>query len=98
MIVQWSLRSIPLEDLIARPPRWMLYHKLSREEFLRVFPGGANLDHRYPKIEEWIEKNYRQERKLTSLSGYDLWKRERPELTAYQTGAKEPTSGSQQPF
>ena len=65
-----------LEDLNAHPPQWMLYHKLGREEFLRVFPGGARLDHRYPKIEDWIERNYRQERQLTALSGYDLWKLE----------------------
>ena len=67
-----------LNDLHARPPQWMLYHKLSREEFLRVFPGGARLDHRYPGIEAWIEHNYKQERKLTALSGYDLWKFEPP--------------------
>ena len=75
-----------LDDLRAHPPQWMLYHKLSREEFLRVFPGGASLDHRYPKIEDWIERNYKQERKLTALSGYDLWKLE---LT---------TAGSPPPF
>ena len=63
-----------LDDLNAHPPQWMLYHKLGREEFLRVFPGGARLDHRYPKIEEWIERHYKQQRKLTALSGYDLWK------------------------
>ncbi len=67
-----------LDDLHARPPQWMLYHKLSREEFLRVFPGGTRLNHRYPKIEAWIEGNYKPERKLTALSGYDLWKLELP--------------------
>ena len=68
--------SAVLEDLASHPPQWMLYHKLSRAEFLRVFPGGARLDHRYPKLENFIERNYRPERKLTALSGYDLWKRE----------------------
>ena len=77
-----------LDDLNARPPQWVLYHKLSREEFLRVFPGGARLNHRYPKIENWIERTYRPARKLTALSGYDLWKLE-PPLT---------TSGTLPPF
>ena len=71
-----------LADLRAHPPQWAMYHKLGREEFLRVFPGGARLDHRYPQIEDWIERNYKQERKLAALSGYDLWKWEPPLASA----------------
>ena len=62
-----------LRDLKTQPPEWMLYQKTSRAEFLRVFPGGARLDHRYPNIEAWIETNYKPVRKLGALAGYDLW-------------------------
>jgi hypothetical protein len=74
--------SAVLEDLNAHPPEWMLYHKLGRDEFLRVFPGGAKLDHRYPKIEAWIEAHYKPTRKMPALSGYDLWQLDPPLTTS----------------
>ena len=65
-----------LEDLQAHPPQWLLYLKLSREEFLRIFPHGSNLDWRYETLEAWLEKNYQPVKNPdVSVSGYQLWQR-----------------------
>ncbi len=65
-----------LADLQARPPQWLLYMQLSREEFLRVFPNGTNLNYRLEKLESWMQRNYRPvEDPPISLGGYRLWRR-----------------------
>ena len=46
-------------QLQARPPEWLLYMQLSREELLRVFPNGAGLDWRFAELESWMQQNYR---------------------------------------
>jgi hypothetical protein len=62
-----------LATLQARPPEWVLFLKISREEYLRVVPEGAGTEWRYEALEDWIEKNYAP---LTDssvvVSGYEL--------------------------
>jgi hypothetical protein len=48
-----------LSELEARPPEWVLYMDLDRAEFERVFPSGKLFDPHYPRIESWIQANYR---------------------------------------
>ncbi|MEP7351773.1 MAG: hypothetical protein ABI824_00935, partial [Acidobacteriota bacterium] len=48
-----------LSDLEKRPPQWLMYLELTRKEFLRVFPSGTNVDHRFRTLEGWLETNYR---------------------------------------
>ena len=62
-----------LADLQQRPPERVMYLKLKREEFLRVFPNATRLSERFPRIEEWIERNYRAGE--VSVSGYRMWHR-----------------------
>jgi hypothetical protein len=65
-----------LQDLQARPPQWLLYLKLSREEFLRIFPHGSNLDWRYETLEDWLDRNYQPVKNPeVTVSGYQLWQR-----------------------
>jgi hypothetical protein len=47
-----------LATLQARPPEWVLYMRISREEYLRVIPNGGGTEWKYGAIEDWIEKNY----------------------------------------
>ncbi|MBY0502603.1 MAG: hypothetical protein K2X03_01755 [Bryobacteraceae bacterium] len=62
-----------LADLEQRPPEWVLYLPLSREEFLRVFPSATGLDERYRLIEAWIERHYVAAG--VTVSGYQLRQR-----------------------
>lgn len=65
-----------LDELEAKPPEWLLYMPLSREELLRVFPSGAGLDWHFPEIESWMQRNYRPvEDPPVSVGGYRLWRR-----------------------
>ena len=47
-----------LQGLEQRPPAWVLYLPLAREEYLRVFPNAKDLNHQFTGIEEWIARNY----------------------------------------
>ena len=47
-----------LQGLEQRPPAWVLYLPLEREEYLRVFPNARDLNHQFTRIEEWIARNY----------------------------------------
>jgi Dolichyl-phosphate-mannose-protein mannosyltransferase len=64
-----------LEDLTRRPPEWVLYLPLAREEFLRVFSSGRDADHTFPRVESWIRDRYRPEEPPVSLGGYQLLRR-----------------------
>jgi len=64
-----------LEDLRARPPEWILYLPISRAEFLRVFPHGGRLDHRFRSIEDWIPTAYAPAEPAISIQGYRLYRR-----------------------
>jgi len=65
-----------LAELEAHPPEWLLYLPLSREEFLRVFRNGTNLNWRFPKLEHWMEENYRPVADpAVNIGGYRLWRR-----------------------
>lgn len=68
-----------LADLQAQPPEWILYLKLSREEFLRVFPHGSGLDWRFETLESWLQQNYHPSADPPiSVGGYQLWRRQVP--------------------
>jgi hypothetical protein len=62
-----------LADLEQRPPEWVLYLPLTREEFLRVFPNATGLDNRFNAIEHWISEHYAPTG--TTVSGYELRRR-----------------------
>ncbi len=62
-----------LADLERRPPEWVLYLPLTREEFLRVFPNATGLDDRFAAIEEWIARGYAETG--VSVGGYRLRRR-----------------------
>jgi 4-amino-4-deoxy-L-arabinose transferase-like glycosyltransferase len=65
-----------LGELEARPPQWLMYMQLSREELQRVFPNGAGGDWRFAKLESWMQQNYRPvENPAISIGGYRLWQR-----------------------
>ena len=64
-----------LADLARDPPDWVLYFDLSRAEFLRVFPGGKGLDHRFHALEDWLARNYAPVEPPVSAAGYQLWTR-----------------------
>jgi len=67
-----------LTELQARPPEWILYGRISREEFLRGVPKGASAEWRYEALEDWLEKNYLPvERSKVVGSGYELRRRVR---------------------
>ncbi len=64
-----------LEALENSPPKWLLYLPLSREEFLRVFPHAAGLDHRFPTIEAWRQREYVPVEPAVTVAGYRLYQR-----------------------
>ena len=65
-----------LGELEARPPEWLMYMQLSREELLRVFPNGSDRDWRFAELESWMQQNYRPvEGPSISVGGYRLWQR-----------------------
>lgn len=64
-----------LADLERQPPQWILWLPLSRAEFLRVFPNGTALDHRFRALEAWIERDYAPVSPEISVGGYSLWSR-----------------------
>jgi hypothetical protein len=65
-----------LADLRASPPEWILYMKLSREEFLRVVPQGGSAQWRYTELENWLEQNYAsQADEKIVVAGYELRRR-----------------------
>jgi 4-amino-4-deoxy-L-arabinose transferase-like glycosyltransferase len=64
-----------LAELETRPPRWLLYLRVSRDDFERVFPHGRSLDVRFENLEEWLERNYQPfENPSVNVSGYQLWR------------------------
>ena len=62
-----------LQSLEQRPPEWVLYLPLDREEYLRVFPNAKDLDHHFSGIEQWIARNYTATG--VSVGGYQLRQR-----------------------
>jgi hypothetical protein len=66
---------VALQELRARPPEWILYLPVSRAEFLRVFPHGGQLDHRFRRIEDWILTAYVPVEPTISVQGYRLYQR-----------------------
>ncbi len=65
-----------VSQLRTRPPEWVMYLQISRQGFLRVFPSGTSLDHRFRALEGWLEKNYQPlSGPAVSVMGYELWRR-----------------------
>jgi len=64
-----------LEDLRRRPPQWVLYLPLTREEFLRVFSSGRGAEHTFPRVEAWIHEGYRTQEPPVAVGGYQLLRR-----------------------
>ena len=64
-----------LDDLKRTMPKWILWFRSTREQFLQAFPGAGNLAYHYPRTEAWIEENYHLKSKLPALT-YDLWERQ----------------------
>jgi 4-amino-4-deoxy-L-arabinose transferase-like glycosyltransferase len=72
-----------LTELQARPPEWVLFMKISREEYLRVVPSGASAEWRYEELENWIEQNYSPvENSGVVVYGYELRRRANPSTSA----------------
>jgi hypothetical protein len=64
-----------LAELEARPPEWLMYMQLSREELLRVFPNGTDRAWRFAELESWMQQNYRPvEGPSIRVGGYGLWR------------------------
>jgi 4-amino-4-deoxy-L-arabinose transferase-like glycosyltransferase len=75
--------SAALTELQARPPEWVLFMKISREEYLRVVPSGASAEWRYEELENWLEQNYSPvEKSGVVVYGYQLRRRAYPATTA----------------
>ncbi len=64
-----------LDDLEKSPPRWLLYLRLSRAEFLRVCPHAGNIDERFHMIEDWREREYVPVEPAVMVAGYRLYER-----------------------
>jgi Dolichyl-phosphate-mannose-protein mannosyltransferase len=64
-----------LRDLEKMPPKAVMYLQLERAEYLRVFPNAYNLNHRFPRIEDWIAREYVPAEPPVWLSGYRLYLR-----------------------
>ena len=66
-----------MDDLTKSSPEWLLFLAWSREDFLSLFPGGANRSDRFPRIESWIEANYKPVEPAVNVSGYKLMQKRR---------------------
>ena len=64
-----------LRDLETMPPKAVMYLQVERAEYLRVFPNAYNLNHRFPRIEDWIAREYVPVEPPIRLSGYLLYRR-----------------------
>jgi hypothetical protein len=59
-----------LTDLKQTPPKWVLFLRLSPEEFLRVFPNADQSRIHFPTLESWIDDNYAPT--TLQIAGYNL--------------------------
>ena len=65
-----------LAALQSRPPEWLLYLPLSREEFLRVFPNAGAVSSRFENLEAWFAKSYVPlDQPAVNIAGYRLYRR-----------------------
>lgn len=68
-----------LASLRHAPPRWVLFQPTTREEFLRVFPHGTALDHRFRLIDSFLDERYEPaEGPDVQFAGYRLLQRKLP--------------------
>ena len=64
-----------LEDLKKKPPEYVMFLHLSREEFLRVFPNGGGMNVKFTQLEDWLELNYKPLDPAVTVQGYQLLRR-----------------------
>jgi hypothetical protein len=64
-----------LKDLEKMPPQAIMYLRVARAEYLRVFPNAMNLNHRFPDIEDWIAREYVPVEPPVTIGGYHLYRR-----------------------
>ena len=75
--------SAALDELRAHPAEWLMYLKLPREEFLRVFPNATGLDAHFEALEAWMNANYEPvQDPAAGYAGYRLYRFRSPELEA----------------
>src|SRR5262249_6382774 len=63
-----------LSELERNPPEWLMYMKLDREEFLRVFPHASALKWRFDLLEDWLDRNYEPAPDAVNVWGYRLYR------------------------
>jgi 4-amino-4-deoxy-L-arabinose transferase-like glycosyltransferase len=64
-----------LTDLRRVPPQWVLFLRLTPEEFLRVFPNADRSRIHFPTLESWIDANYSAVTPPLQVAGYSLLRR-----------------------
>jgi 4-amino-4-deoxy-L-arabinose transferase-like glycosyltransferase len=65
-----------LRELQARPPEWLMYMRLSDQEFRRVFPNAAESNIRFHALESWLESGYTElDSHGVNIAGYRLYHR-----------------------
>jgi hypothetical protein len=60
---------IALAELLANPPRWVLYSDVPKEAYLRIWPNSDPTRLRMPSIEEFIRSRYHLVEKLNLSNG-----------------------------
>ncbi len=65
-----------LSSLKSHPPQWLLYMRLTDQEFRRVFPNSANTNVHFAALESWLDHSYApMEKDAVDLAGYRLYHR-----------------------
>ncbi|MGA2435846.1 MAG: hypothetical protein ABSG25_11230 [Bryobacteraceae bacterium] len=62
-----------LAGLEERPPKWILFLRLSPERYLELYPKATAF--RFQAVEEWIERNYALVDPPVVVEDYALWRR-----------------------
>ncbi len=75
-----------LRNLENQPPEALMYQALDRSEYLRVFPHGWKLNHRFPRIEDWIAREYVPVEPPVYVGGYRLYERARRTAPGFDGG------------
>ncbi|HEX5431135.1 MAG TPA: hypothetical protein VFW83_04160, partial [Bryobacteraceae bacterium] len=61
-----------LADLRRSPPKWVLFLRLTPEDFLRVFPNADLSQLHFQSLENWIQANYAPAGPDVNVAGYRL--------------------------
>jgi hypothetical protein len=63
-----------LSALKANPPEWLLYMRLSDQEFKRVFPNAGGASAHFTALESWLDQSYADQHAV-NIAGYQLYRR-----------------------